>query len=201
MKGTDVMWSQAASPTRRSRLMSQQVAARGGAVQRADYVTKFGALADFQKGGVELIADDARHYAFSNVFEVASQMPAWDRVAVAKNWEYVLETVRAEGTSPWFCASHDEFAICLDDGGSTIVVELISLTVPPAQDVEGAVLLVGEPDGPKMGRIHLKSGHQALLPQNAAYRFVTDDVPGVLLLQTIAGELTQYRWAEICQSV
>lgn len=182
-------------------MMSQQVAARGGAVQRADYVTKFGALFEFHKGGVELIADDARHYAFSNVFEVASQMLPWARVAVAKNWEYVLETVRAEGTSPWFAASHDEFAICLDDGGSTIVVELVSLTLPPAQDVEGAVVVGGEPVGPKMGRIHLKRGHQALLPKNAAYRFVAEGAPGVLLLQTIGGELTQYRWADICQSV
>jgi hypothetical protein len=176
--------------------------AQGGAVQHASYVTKFGSVAAYQKGGVELIADDARHYAFSNIFEVAATMPAWDRVAVAKNWEYVMEAVRAEGISPWFSASHDEFAICLDDAGSEVLVELIKLETPIAtDDVEGAVLVDGDPVGPKMGRIHLKRGHQALLPAGSAYRFVKDGDPGVLLLQTIEGQLTQYRWAQICQTV
>lgn len=176
--------------------------AQGGAVQHASYTTVFASLQSYDKGGVELIADDARHYAFSNIFDVASRMPAWDRVAVAKNWEYVLETVRAEGTSPWFTASHDEFAICMDDGGSEVLVELVKLETPLASDDhEGAVLVEGEPAGPAMGRIHLKRGHQALLPKGAAYRFVKDGDPGVLLLQTIEGRLTQYRWSEICQTV
>lgn len=176
--------------------------AHGGAVQHASYTTKFGSLVSYEKGGVELIADDARHYAFSNVFEVATTMPAWDRVAVAKNWEYVIEAMRAEGTSPWFTASHDEFALCMDDAGGEVLVELVKLETPIAtDDVEGAVLVDGDPVGPKMGRIHLKRGHQALLPKGSAYRFVKDGDPGVLLLQTIGGQLTQYRWAEICQTV
>ena len=53
--------------------------------------------------------------------------------------------------------------------------------------------------GARMGRIHLKHGHQALLPKGAAYRF-TATKTGVLLVQTIAGPLTQFRWAEICQT-
>jgi len=176
--------------------------AQGGAVQHASYTTNFGSLESYEKGRVELIADDARHYAFSNIFEVASKMPAWERVAVGKNWEYVLETVRAEGTSPWFTSSHDEFAICMDDAGGEILLELVKLDTPLASDdVEGAVLVEGEPAGPKMGRIHLKRGHQALLPRGAAYRFIVDGNPGVLLIQTIEGPLTQYRWAEICQTV
>jgi hypothetical protein len=174
--------------------------AQGGAVQHASYTTKFGSLSDYEKGGVELIADDPRHYAFSNIYEVAATQPAWDRVAVAKNWEYVLETVRAEGASPWYTASHDEFAICMDDAGSEVLVELVKLDTPVSDDVEGAVLVEG-PVGPKMGRIHLKRGHQALLPKGAAYRFTKDGDPGVLLIQTIGGTLTQYRWAEICQTV
>jgi hypothetical protein len=182
--------------------MSTTSPAQGGAVQHASYTTKFGSLATYDKGGVELIADDARHYAFSNIFEVAATMPAWERVAVAKNWEYVLETVRAEGTSPWYTAAHDEFAICMDDSGSEVLVELVKLDVPvAADDIEGAVLVDGEPAGPPMGRIHLKRGHQALLPKGSAYRFVKDGEPGVLLIQTIGGQLTQYRWAEICQTV
>ncbi|WP_110239640.1 hydroxyquinol 1,2-dioxygenase [Nocardioides gilvus] len=176
--------------------------AQGGAIQHANYTTTFAALASYEKGGVELIADDARHYAFSNIFDVASTMPAWDRVAVAKNWEYVLETVRAEGTSPWFTASHDEFAICMDAADGEVLVELVKLDMPIAtDDVEGAVLVDGDPVGPRMGRIRLKRGHQALLPKGSAYRFVKDGAPGVLLIQTIGGELTQYRWAEICQTV
>lgn len=178
--------------------MTQTIAARGGAIQKAKYETKYGSLADFDKGGVELIADDPRHYAFSNIFEVASTMPAWDRVAVAKNWEYVMETVRAEGTSPWFTNAHDEFAICMD---GAITVELIKLDTPISDEVEGAVLVDGDPVGPTMGRIHLRRGHQALLPKGAAYRFVVEGDPGVLLIQTIEGTLTQYRWAEICQTV
>ena len=181
--------------------MTQTSPAQGGAVQRARYQTKLGSLDDFDKGGVELIADDARHYAFSNIYEVASSMPAWDRVAVAKNWEYVLETVRAEGTSPWYTAAHDEFALCMDDAGSEILVELVKLEAPVADDTEGAVLVDGEPAGPAMGRIHLKRGHQALLPKGAAYRFVKEGAPGVLLIQTIGGALTKYRWADICQTV
>jgi hypothetical protein len=182
--------------------MTKTSPAHGGAVQHASYTTKFGSLASYEKGGVQLVADDARHYAFSNIFDVAAAMPAWDRVAVAKNWEYVLETVRAEGTSPWYTASHDEFAICMDDSGTEVLVELVKLETPIAtEDVEGAVIVEGEPVGPKMGRIHLKRGHQALLPKGSAYRFVKDGEPGVLLFQTIGGQLTQYRWAEICQTV
>lgn len=176
--------------------------AQGGARQHASYTTKFGSLANFEKGQVELIADDPRHYAFSNIFEVAATMPAWDRVAVAKNWEYVLETVRAEGTSPWFTCAHDEFAICMDDSGTEVLVELVKLAQPQAgADTEGAVLVEGEPEGARMGRIHLKRGHQALLPAGSAYRFVKDGEPGVLLIQSIEGALTRYRWAEICQTV
>jgi len=179
--------------------MVEGVAAAGGAVQHTTYTTKFGALADYEKGRVELVADDPRHYAFSNVFEVASMSRPWERVAVAKNWEYVIEVVRGEGTSPWYSAAHDEFAIDMD---GTTIVELVKLDVPVGgEESEGAVLVDGEPDGPRMGRITLSRGHQALLPAGSAYRFVNVGAPGVLMLQTIAGPLTQYRWAEICQTV
>ena len=33
--------------------------------------TRFGSLERYEKGGVEVINDDARNYVFSNVFEVA----------------------------------------------------------------------------------------------------------------------------------
>lgn len=171
---------------------------KGGGVEHSSYTTVFGSLDNYERGGVELINDDPRHYAFSNVFDVASKSRPWEKVAVAKNFEYVLEVVRAEGTSEWRTAAHDEFAVCMD---GEVTVELVKLESSPlAADAEGSVALEGEPVGAKMGRAFLKRGHQALLPAGAAYRF-TAASPSVLMMQTIAGPDTQYRWAEICQTV
>ena len=36
------------------------------------YKTVFGSLDRFDKGGVQIIGDDVKHYAFSNCFEIAS---------------------------------------------------------------------------------------------------------------------------------
>lgn len=171
---------------------------KGGGVEQSSYTTVFGSLDSYDKGGVELINDDPRHYAFSNIFEVAGMSKPWEKVAVAKNFEYVLEVVRAEGTSPWRTAAHDEFAVCMD---GDVTVELVKLaTSPLPADAEGSVEIDGEPTGARMGRIFLKRGHQALLPAGAAYRF-TAAKPSVLMMQTIAGPDTQFRWAEICQTV
>ena len=35
--------------------------------------TKFGSMKSYEKGRVEVINDDPKHYVFSNVFEVASK--------------------------------------------------------------------------------------------------------------------------------
>ena len=72
--------------------------------------TKFGSLKDYEKGGVEVVNDDPRHYVFSNVFEVASKSKPYEKVAVAQNLKYVVEVIRAEGTSPWYASAHDEAA-------------------------------------------------------------------------------------------
>src|SRR3954453_8337229 len=85
---------------------------RGGCV--TEYVTKFGSLADYDKGSIELINDQAKNYAFSNIFEVANLSKPWEKVAVGKNMQYVLEAIRAEGTSEWRTCAHDEFALVLD---------------------------------------------------------------------------------------
>jgi hypothetical protein len=162
------------------------------------YVTRFGSLASYDKGGVEIINDDPRHYAFSNVFEVATHAAAWERIAVGKNMRYVLEAVRAEGTSPWYAAAHDEFALVLDGRVEITLVKLDRSPLPA--DAEGSVQLDGEPAGRRMGRVVARRGHMTLLPTGSAYRFGSDS-PGVLLMQTIAGPLTQFRWAEICQSL
>ena len=76
--------------------------------------TVFGSLENYQKGGVEVIDDSPKNYAFSNVFEVASKSKPYEKVAVGKNLKYVIEALRAEGTSPWFAAAHDEAALVMD---------------------------------------------------------------------------------------
>src|SRR5437899_11770269 len=86
--------------------------------------TRFGSLRDYEKGGVEVIHDDARNYVFSNVFEVASRAKPYEKVAVGKNIEYVIEAIRAEGTSGWRAAAHDEFALVMD---GEIEVRLLKL--------------------------------------------------------------------------
>lgn len=164
-----------------------------------DYTTVYGSLQDFSPGGVDPINDDPKNYVFSNVFDVASRSDPYERVAVGKNLEYALEVLRAEGDSPWFSAAHDEFALCMD---GQIEVHLIKLddpdsVVPP--DSEGAHRIDGMPEGRKMGRIVLNRGHQALLPQGAAYRFSSAN-PGVILMQTVLGPCTVEKWAEICHS-
>ncbi|MEN9507002.1 MAG: hypothetical protein RI958_2928 [Actinomycetota bacterium] len=163
----------------------------------SNYVTKFGSLAAYDKGGIEVIDDDPKHYAFSNLFEVAANAQPWEKVAVGKNMQYVLEVIRAEGTSEWRTCAHDEFPLVMD---GEVRIELVKLSAPMvAADKDGSVRIEGEPDGVPMGHIVLRRGHQALLPANAAYRFVAGR-PSVILLQTILGDDTIERWAEICLS-
>ena len=90
----------------------------------AEYQTRFGSLSDYEKGGVTIINDDPKNYVFSNVFEVADKSSPYERVAVAKNFEYVIESVRAEGVSSWYSAAHDEFAVAMD---YPVTVELVKL--------------------------------------------------------------------------
>lgn len=161
------------------------------------YSTVFGSLDHFVKGGVEAIADDPRNYVFSNMFEVAADAAPWEKVAVAKNMEYVLEVIRAEGTSPWRATPHDEFALVVD---GRVVVDLVdpaeSLVDP---DASGSIAVEGDPEGTPMGRIVAGHGHMVLLPAGRCYRFRADQA-SVILLQTIEGPDTVYRWAEICQT-
>jgi len=158
--------------------------------------TRFGSLDNFEKGGVQVINDDPRNYAFSNIFEVASKSDPYEKVAVGKNLKYVLEAIRAEGTSPWFAASHDEAAIVMDGEVEIRLVKLEEKLV--AEDREGTTMLEGNPRGKKMGYIVARRGHMALLPRGAAYQFHAAK-PGVILLQTIRGDLTAEKWKDICQ--
>jgi hypothetical protein len=162
------------------------------------YNTDFGSINHFSKGGVTVIDEDARRYAFSNVFEVAAKSQPFERVAVAKNFEYVIEAVRAEGTSPWYSAAHDEFVLLMD---GEVEVHLVKLADPDAAvdpESEGAHKLAGDPEGKKMGRIVLRQGHMAMLPVGAAYRFFSRQA-GTLMIQSMDGPETIHKWAEICQ--
>lgn len=158
--------------------------------------TYFGSLENFQKGGVEVINDDPKHYVFSNVFEVASKFKPYERVAVGKNLRYVIEAARAEGSSPWYGASHDESVVVMDGEVEVHYIKPDQPQVPAGK--EGAVKLAGEPKGKKMGWVKMRRGHQALLPAGSAYQFRSAK-PGVLLIQSIQGDCTLERWAEICQ--
>jgi hypothetical protein len=165
----------------------------------SEYVTRLGSLLDYEKGGVEAIDDDPKHFAFSNIFEVATNARPWEKVAVARNQQYVLEAIRAEGTSEWRTAAHDEFALVMDGRVEVELRELDSGSRAP-RDKDGSVRVDGEPTGRPMGRIVATRGHMALLPADAAYRMHAD-APAAVLLQTILGDDTVERWAEICQTV
>lgn len=163
------------------------------------YVTRFGSLEHYEKGGVEIIADNPKNYTFSNIFEVASVSRPYEKVAVGKNMEYVLEVIRAEGTSEWRAAAHDEFALVMDGEVEIRLRKLADPSVVPP-DKQGSIALPGQPAGRKMGVVRARRGHMTLLPAGAAYQFHADR-PGVILLQTIAGDDTRFRWAEICQTM
>jgi len=163
------------------------------------YVTKLGSLEHYEKGTLEIIDDDPKHYTYSNMFEVASMSKPYEKVAVAKNMEYVLEVIRAEGTSEWRSAAHDEFALVMDGEVEVRLVKLDDPSVIPP-DQEGSIALPGEPSGQNMGYVKARKGHMALLPTGAAYQFRAER-PGVILLQTMAGQDTVYKWADICQTI
>jgi len=160
--------------------------------------TRFGSLQSYEKGGVEVIHDDARNYVFSNVFEVASKARPYEKVAVGKNIEYVIEAIRAEGTSGWRAPAQDEFALVMD---GDVEIRLLKLdnpgVVPPG--TKGSVALDGTPAGRRMGTVRARRGHMTLLPVGAAYQLHAAE-PGVVLLQTLAGADTVERWSDICQT-
>ena len=158
------------------------------------YKTHVGSLQSYKKGVIEL-DDDLRKYAFSNVFEVAGKAKPFERVAVVQNLQYVAEVVRAEGESGWYAAPHDEFAIVMDGEITFNFVKLADDQVPSHEG--GAVKLGGTPNGPAMGKVTARRGHQVLLPQGAAYQ-MSASKPAVVIMQTRDGPETVKRWSEIC---
>lgn len=163
----------------------------------SEFQTVFGSLNDFTKGELQIINDDPKNYVFSNIFDVASRSAPYEKVVVGLNLEYVIEAVRAEGVSSWYAVAHDEFAIIMD---GEVRVDLVKLDNPGsviAADKQGAIKVKGEPVGKKMGYVICKRGHQALLPAGAAYRF-TAHKTGVMMLQTMLGDESVQKWADIC---
>jgi hypothetical protein len=162
------------------------------------YTTRFGSLADFEKGTIDIIDDDPTRYAFSNVFEVAAAASPYEKVAVGKNRQYVIEAIRADGTSEWRTAPHDEFALVMDGELEIRLRKLGPDDMGPTAE-RGSNALSGTPSGPAMGRVIARRGHMTLLPVGAAYQFHAEQ-PAVILLQTQDGPDTIYRWAEIIQT-
>jgi hypothetical protein len=160
--------------------------------------TRFGSLDHWEKGGVEIIDDDPKHYVFSNVFEVASRAKPYEKVAVGKNIEYVIEAIRAEGVSAWRAPAQDEFALVMDGEVEIHLSKLADPGVVPS-GTSGSVELAAPPTGKRMGRVRARRGHMTLLPVGAAYQFRARR-PSVILLQTLAGPDTVERWEEICQT-
>ena len=105
------------------------------------------------------------------------------------------EAVRVEGESPWYAAPHDEFAIVMDGEVTFRFVKLADDQVPHHEG--GAVRLGGVPNGPAMGRVTARRGHQVLLPKGAAYQ-LSAGTPAVAIVQTRDGPETVKRWSEIC---
>lgn len=158
------------------------------------YKTHIGSLDAYEKGVIEL-KDDLRKYAFSNIFEVAGTAAPFERIAVAQNLEYVAEVMRVEGDSPWYAAPHDEFAIVMD---GEVTFHFVKLDDDQAPSHEGGAAQLGaKPNGPVMGRVTARRGHQVLLPKGAAYQ-LTSAAPAVAIIQTVDGPVTVKRWSEIC---
>jgi hypothetical protein len=164
------------------------------------YQTQFGSLERHEKGGVQAIDDDVKNYAFSNCFEIASKSKPYEKVVFGQNQIYVLECLRAEGTSPWYTCAHDEFALVMDGDVEVHLVQLDAAQTVADKEKNGAVLVKGEPKGKKMGWMKLSRGHQGLLPKNTAYQFRSAGEPGVIVLQSCKGDLSVEKWADICQS-
>ncbi|MEZ5840998.1 MAG: hypothetical protein R3D02_11450 [Hyphomicrobiales bacterium] len=160
------------------------------------YHTVFGSLENYEKGHIEIINDKPKHYCFSNVFEVADKSAPYEKVAVARNLENVIEAVRAEGNSPWFTNSHDEFALVMDGEVEVHFHKAVGDEVV-SEESEGTHAIAGEPQGPRMGRVVLRRGHQAILPKGSVYQFRAAR-PSVIMQQTIVGPLTVQKWADIC---
>lgn len=161
--------------------------------------TVFATTENYNKGGVEITGKETPgHYLFSNMFEVAASAAPWERIVVAKNLEFTIEVMRAEGDSPWFICSHDETALLVQGACSMHFRKPADQKLIPAADKDGAVIMPNAPDGEKMGHVNAGCGHLTLLPGGAAYQFHAD-LLSVVLIQSVQGDVSIEKWGQICQ--
>ena len=58
----------------------------------SQYTTDFAAIDEYDSGKITVISqDNKKNYVFSNMYEVAAKSAPFERVAVAKNFEYVIK--------------------------------------------------------------------------------------------------------------
>ena len=69
----------------------------------------------------------------------------------------------------------------------------------PDLPASGSASVAEDMTGAGMGRVVARRGHLTWLPAGRAYRYGAGR-PAVLLIQTVEGPDTQFRWAEICQT-
>ena len=82
----------------------------------SQYSTDFAAIDEYSSGSITVIGkDNKKNYVFSNMFEVAANSAPYERVAIAKNFEYVVESMRARvlrpGTPPRTTSSPSPWTI------------------------------------------------------------------------------------------
>lgn len=163
-------------------------------------LTQYSTMDEIHKGGITITGkDEKKNYLFSNVYEVAKNAVPYERVVVAKNLEYTIEVSRAEGDSPWYVCSHDETVVIMEGATELRFVKPADSSIVPPEYKEGAVRLSAQPEGQAMGWVKVRFGHQALLPKGAAYQFRPSET-SVLMIQSILGEESIERWADICES-
>ena len=161
--------------------------------------TVFSTMENIQKGGINIIGkDEKKNYLFSNIYEVARDSLEYERVVIAKNLEYTIEVSKAVGNSPWYICAHDETVICMEGATQINFIKPSDGSVIPAEEKNGVVKLDRKPEGIKMGIVKIKFGHQALLPAGAAYQFNAPEI-SVLMIQSVIGDESIERWADICE--
>lgn len=148
-------------------------------------------MASYKKGGVDIVdpRENIKRYVYSNVYEIGARAKPYEKIAVAKNGQYVVECIAAEGVMPtWRLQPHDEFIVCLE---GEVRVDFIALRVElPAGGHR-------EVPGEEMGYIIVREGNLCLLPKGMAYRFSASR-RSLLLQQGKLSEETVLAWNEIC---
>ena len=148
-------------------------------------------MASYKKGGVDIVdpRENVKRYVYSNVYEVGARAKPYEKIAVAKNGQYVVECIAAEGVMPtWRLQPHDEFIVCLE---GEVRVDFIAPRVElPAGGHH-------EVSGEEMGYIIVREGNLCLLPKGMAYRFSASR-RSLLLQQGKHSEETVLAWNEIC---